>query len=256
MFLSEGDAFAKLNQLFGNITLKDVAQYRAYWETINPTDEYQIYLCWLYAMVTVNMSEKKSTPIFEDLADLSYRPLNQTDVRNVFVRHRAGMHNMAAEAISEFSMSYWANPGYFRAAAAANAIERDRLLKKYTDRGLKRIGFTKMSFLIELLYPLSANVVCIDRHVARWFEVNAKKINRKSYIFLESHWLGLCQHYNVPSPLARHILWDKCQESLRTKTQISHDLESPDYWAAGLKRRLETSSETLQEKVELLHAIG
>lgn len=80
---------------------------------------------------------------------------------------------------------------------------RDRL---QSIRGLAR---TKASFAVCLADPLGAEVVCIDRHMARLLlGYNPKSIKRADYDRAEHEILALARGVNAPAFAVQWCLWD------------------------------------------------
>ena len=98
---------------------------------------------------------------------------------------------------------------------------RNRLVKKFFG-----IGLAKVSFAMEMCYPLYCGVVCLDTHILQMYGVDPRKgCGRAVYEEMEAHWIKICLDKGYPSAITRHILWDKIQNKRNTR-YWSHVLEA------------------------------
>jgi len=92
-----------LYNLFSKINEQDVYRYQRFWSEMHPFTEIDYYRSWLYALITVYMPEKRSTPLFEHLADINPRTMTFDYVDALLRRHRTGMYNVVGKAIADFT---------------------------------------------------------------------------------------------------------------------------------------------------------
>lgn len=80
---------------------------------------------------------------------------------------------------------------------------RLRLAKQHTG-----LALTKATFAACLLYPLDADLACVDVHIARLFTGQAKLLRHKDYIRVEAGIRDIGQRAGLPTFLTQWALWD------------------------------------------------
>ena len=80
-----------------------------------------------------------------------------------------------------------------------------------------------------MIDPLFARVLCGDVHHLRAYgmadlKYTKSKVGVGKYKAMEQHWIENCQRLNVPSYIARCIMWDEIQKQ-----------PDSDYWGYVLK---------------------
>lgn len=196
-----------------------LAKYESYWLRLTPDGVRESYLRWMFAFASVNTGWAQNVALYRAWSALPYNA-DVSQFEAAVHASRAGLYKRAAHA-SEFAKAYWANPTPFMPSPGESLADvRARVIETMKHRGLKGIGLAKISFALELLKPGSCDVVCIDRHVARWFGVETRNavgtnepvsMSDELYYRIETAWLDLCKKYKKPSPILRHALWDSVQ---------------------------------------------
>ena len=105
------------------------------------------------------------------------------------------MQNNRTNYIGKFSDAFWGNPSDY---LARNTDEgwtewRDRLAK-----GILGLGKAKTSFAIEMMFPLEAQVVCMDTHLFQAYGLDQTKDSRR-YKEIEDYWLGMWSQVKIHS---------------------------------------------------------
>jgi endonuclease III len=136
-----------------------------------------------------------------------WRWLNKGDeLKNLIHSSRVGMQNNRARYIEKFAQDYWQNPdSYLYSLQNGWVSHRDSLAEKTLG-----LGPAKTSFSIELCYPNSAYIACMDTHLFQVYGLNQTK-DLNMYEKIEAHWLDMSRMWNVPPYIARCIFWDKKQ---------------------------------------------
>jgi len=83
----------------------------------------------------------------------------------------------------------------------------------------------KTSFAIEMIRPLDAQIICIDRHMFKafgWEDVD-RGASPAQYTYYEDYWNELSNSYGIPPVISRNLFWDKVQKQ-----------DSSMYWAKYL----------------------
>jgi thermostable 8-oxoguanine DNA glycosylase len=86
---------------------------------------------------------------------------------------------------------------------------RNKLVNK-----LNKLGMAKTSFALEMLHPLTAKTICIDRHMFKafgWENVDVSS-TKKQYEYFEDYWLDLSEEYKISPAISRNLFWDIIQQ--------------------------------------------
>ena len=118
---------------------------------------------------------------------------------------KVGLHNNRVRFISQFAEKFWSNPEEYKYQGGDWQEFRDRLVKN-----ILGLGIAKVSFSLEMIYPNQAKVTCMDTHLFQAYGLDQSK-DATRYKEIENYWLDMCSMWNVPSYIARCILWDRKQ---------------------------------------------
>ena len=124
----------------------------------------------------------------------------------------AGMHNNRCAYITEFSEFFWDHPDWFWKHAHETWTQyRDRIREASVG-----IGRAKSSFVVEMMYPQPAEVICTDTHVMQLYgkapgAIGEGRVSDKEELQMETHWVNTCKARGLPPVLARWIFWDRKQ---------------------------------------------
>ena len=131
------------------------------------------------------------------------------------------MQNNRTNYIGRFSDAFWGNPSdYLTRNTGEGWTEwRDRLAKS-----ILGLGKAKTSFAIEMMFPLEAQVVCMDTHLFQVFGLNQTK-DAKKYNDIEEHWLKRSAEVGIAPYMARCISWDRNQNRKNSR-----------YWSKVLEK--------------------
>ena len=124
----------------------------------------------------------------------------------LIVDARVGLHNNRVRFISQFAQKFWQDPDWYKYQGGDWQQFRNRLVKE-----ILGLGIAKVSFALEMIYPNRARVTCMDTHLFQAYGLDQSKDARR-YLEIENYWLGMCRMWNVPSYIARCILWDRKQD--------------------------------------------
>ncbi len=90
---------------------------------------------------------------------------------------------------------------------------------------LPKLGLAKTSFAIEMLFPHTAQIICIDRHMFKafgWEDVD-RQCSDAQYHYYENYWVDMSNEYNLAPVISRNLFWDQIQQQ-----------DSSMYWAKYL----------------------
>lgn len=190
-----------------------VRDYLGYWLTLMPRTHKEYYQRWLFSYISVRQRWEDNIRGFLALKRLPAPLPSAALVCQALVDGRLGLCNNRAVWLYAFSRAFWADPGswYPRPGEALSDCRR-RL-----SRRLQGLGQAKISFVLEMLCPASSEVVCLDAHMLKLYGCNSAKVNATDYQAAESHWLSLCRRLRKPSPMVRHIYWDRLRGRADTR---------------------------------------
>jgi thermostable 8-oxoguanine DNA glycosylase len=211
--------YVELEEFFSNLDYTRVAAYKAYWKSITPVNDSEVFQRWLFAFMSVHTSWKANIIGYEAIKDW-WVWLNRWDyLKEAIDRSRVGMQNNRTKYIEEFAYKFWENPSVYRKDAKESWIDfRNRL--KDTTLGL---GLAKTSFALEMCYPTSAKLTCLDTHMFQAYSLNQVK-DIKCYEKLEQHWVDMCTMWNISPYIARCLYWDT-KQGFPNSRYWSHVLE-------------------------------
>ena len=209
---------ATVENFFESIRDKDILTYNEYWAELKPQTDRAAFRRYLFAFMSVHTSWKNNCKGYNAIKQFSRWTIEKTDQLqfwnynsdDLFKRirdTRVGMQNNRTNYIGLFSDTFWDNPSdYLVRNSNESWIEwRDRLAKK-----ILGLGKAKTSFAIEMLYPLEAQVVCMDTHLFQIYGLNQTK-HLKLYNDIEADWLERSEQRGIAPYMARCLYWDKNQ---------------------------------------------
>lgn len=225
---------ATTNRLHGAVeeavesVLDRCEHYANYMRQISPVTPHDVFRRYLFAYCTVNLSWESSVRLYTLLGALHW-PASEADIRAAFIEARAGFQETRPRYIADFSGRY-----FHGLASYIKFTYRPGTSWTSWRHGLEKrilgLGRVKISFSMELIYPESTEIVCLDRHMlGRVFHQDPSAgISESTYMHCEKRWVDCCRHYHVAPGIARLAYWDWMQGR-----------EDPDYWAFVFKQHKE-----------------
>lgn len=207
----------------------EIARYKRHLTRMKPSTPEDIFRRWLFAYASVHTTWKLNCKLYYALRGLEWLGDKEALKRNI-VGARAGFHNRRADYIYDFSQYYWEHPDWFRKSKHENWYDyRNRI-----ERSAKGIGHAKGAFVVEMTYPLEAQVVCVDTHILQMYgftpaEISNPGVKRQDLNTVEKHWVTCCNIRGVPPTLARWLYWDRKQGHSDSR-YWSYLFEEEDYY--------------------------
>lgn len=127
----------------------------------------------------------------------------------MFKQTGGGMFNHKAEGVHNLHTHWTTNKQLFEPDTDNWQSWRDNIANS-----LKRLGLAKTSFAIEMVRPMDAQIICIDRHMFKafgWENVD-KACSSNQYRYYEDYWLELSSNANVAPVVSRNLFWDQIQQ--------------------------------------------
>lgn len=196
--------------LIGSVTQDEVDRYSQYWRTIRPITLEERFRRWLFSYCSVRATWKMNKNTY---ALLSTEPWQtKEELRALLERARIGMYEVRTEGIWQLGNIARYNPILLMGHLGDWQEWRDHLVSQ-----LFGLGMAKVSFALEMCHPIDCRVVCFDTHILRMYGTSSDKLTPKLYHEMEDHWLAVCDQHKYPSPMVRHILWDRIQKKPDTR---------------------------------------
>jgi thermostable 8-oxoguanine DNA glycosylase len=208
---------------FASLTQGEIEFQTSYWSALQPINDTERFQRALFAYTSVHTSWKSNIAAYSLIKEW-WVWMNQWHILDEKLRKSgAGLYNNRVRFIKDFSEKYWSNPSFYHKAEQESwTVYRNRIEKKIIG-----LGMAKSSFFIEMLYPTTAEITCLDTHLFQLYGLDQSK-NAKLYQDIEAHWVRMCFEYNVPCYVARCIYWDRKQGHTNSR-YWSHVLEEGDF---------------------------
>lgn len=205
---------------FQGYSNSDVVSYVSYWDGLAVRNDVDLFRRFLFAFMSVHTTWESNVAGYKAIRDHERWLGTRNGLRTALVQSGAGFHNNRAKWITRFADDYWAGPqAWRRAPREAWQVYRDRL-----ERSILGLGPAKVSFALELAFPLEAEVVCLDVHMLRLYGAKPEKVRVGEYERMEHDWLGRARAVELPSFIVKQMHWDRMQGQPDSR-YWSHTLE-------------------------------
>lgn len=202
--------YKKVSDFFSSIEQETVDRYISYWKTIIPTNDQQYFNCWLFAFLSVHTTWQRNVSSYKLLTSVDLKSKEELEL--LIKGAGVGLHTVRSKGIWKFYNDFWSDPKWWYKQEKESWVEfRERAMDR-----LFGIAEAKTSFAVELAHPENCRVVCLDTHMLQLYGC-ASHISYEKYKRCEKHWLAQCDDHGIPSPIARHIYWDRIQKQPDTK---------------------------------------
>ncbi len=196
-----------------------IDEYSNYWDNIAPVTDEEYYNRWVFAFLSVHTSWSSNVKGYLSLAEAKY-PDKET-LYKLIQESGVGLSPMRTKGIWKFKESFERDPSFWKKRTDETWVQfRDR-----TADEAHGIALAKTAFAIEMCYPTTCEVVCLDTHMLQLYKAKTETTPSPSkYKTLEQHWINACKSRNIPPFIARNIFWDKVQKQSNS-TYWSHVFE-------------------------------
>ena len=197
-----------VERAFTDYTNSDAVRYVEYWGEQAARSPAQLFRRFLFAYCSVHTTWEGNINGYKAISDFDKWKGSHTGLRTKLLRSGVGLHNNRAKWIDGFSQDFWADPvQYTRGAREGWSQYRDRL----EDR-IVGLGPAKVSFALEMAYPLEAEVLCLDVHMLRLYGVkDQSKVKVGQYERYEADWMNRARAVGLPSYIIKQLHWDRVQ---------------------------------------------
>jgi thermostable 8-oxoguanine DNA glycosylase len=197
--------FSPVENLFNGLDTAEVQTYKTYWDSVAPRNDTEIFQRYLFAFMSVHTTWEANVKGYEAIKDWTNWFKNDEKLMELIKGSRVGLHNNRVRFISRFAQKFWQDPEWYKYDGGNWQTFRNRLVKN-----ILGLGIAKVSFSLEMIYPNTAKVTCMDTHLFQAYGLDQSK-DANRYSTIENHWLDMCSMWQVPSYIARCILWDRKQ---------------------------------------------
>ena len=206
--------------------------YKEYFKDITPKNKMDIYNRFIFAFCSVHTTWESNIRGYNMLKDNTSTDLRT--IKPIIKRAGLGLNNVRSKAIKLFTKAF--NEDYKQFTKRRAESWQDYALR--LEKNIYGLGHAKTRFAIELLYPVSAKVCCVDTHVIQWAKQNPNKMSRALYNKIEQGWLNHSKQKGLNPVEARWKWWDNKQ-----------GYEHPRYWSHVLEtQELKTKYGELNER--------
>ncbi len=192
---------------FNDYSNSDATRYVDYWAGLEAKTDAQLFRRFLFAYMSVHTTWESNVNGFKAISDYEAWKGSHSGLRTRLVRSGVGLHNNRAKWIDEFSDTFWLDPSAYRRRPREAWFEyRDRL-----EQAIVGLGPAKVSFALELAFPLSADVLCLDVHMLRLYGKKDQNLKKGEYRAYESDWVSRARAVELPPYIVKQIHWDRVQ---------------------------------------------
>lgn len=180
--------------------------YKKYFkEVIKPKTKMDIYNRFIFAFCSVHTTWQNNLKGYEILKN--NKETDKIILKEKIKKSSLGMYNVRSQAISEFTKKF--NTNYKQFTKRSN--ESWQTYAERLEKNIYGLGFAKVRFAIELLYPNSAKICCVDTHVIQLHKQNPNKMNKTLYKKIEKGHLNRAKLKKISPVQLRWEFWDKKQ---------------------------------------------
>lgn len=197
---------ATVEKFFHSIKTDEIDRHCELWNKIIPDTSEEIFKRYLFAFLSVHTTWENNIKAYQELKHWYKWISNRELLRHKLQESKVGLHNTRTNYLMKFAEDFWSNSKkYIKQKTETWAECRDRL-----EKNILGLGLAKSSFALEMIYPLSAHVVCLDTHLFQLYSLDQSK-DKNKYKKLENHWTQWANMFNIPSYIARSIYWNRNQ---------------------------------------------
>jgi hypothetical protein len=193
---------------FTNYTNDEACRYVDYWDKLTARTDSDLFRRFLFAYMSVHTTWESNVSGYKAIKSFEPWLGDRRGLRGALVKSGVGLHNNRSVWIDGFANDFWANPqGFRRQVRESWPAYRSRLEARITG-----LGPAKVSFALELAYPLQAEVLCLDVHMLRLYGVrDPAKLKVGQYERLEADWVARARAVELPPYIVKQIHWDRAQ---------------------------------------------
>lgn len=193
-----------IERFFASIKTEEIEKTSDVWHTLACENQSDRFQRWLFAFCSVHTSYKSNMAGYE-MIKYWWEWINRPDALQERIDiSRMGLTNNRTKFLTLFALDYWRRPNFYEKQENETWVQcRDRLVEQ-----ILGLGKAKVSFALEMIYTFEAEVFCADTHLFQAYGKD-QQTDLKEYESIERHWIQQSKIWNVPSAIARAILWNR-----------------------------------------------
>jgi len=202
------------------IKQETVIRYLNYWCEIQPISLIDRWRRWLFAALSIRARWQANRAAYLQLAAGGWQ--TKQELRTQLEQTRIGLPGIRTDTVWTLYRCLDLMPQVF---AMPPALDWQRWRSRLADT-IIGMGMAKTSFALELCFPATCQVVCLDTHIRQLYGLEPSDgLPKRKYRELEKHWVETCRSMSYSPVLVRHILWDEKQG--KTDTRYWSDVFAP-----------------------------
>lgn len=200
----KSDKFEEVEAFFASIKPEESARHIKLWEKLSCRNEVDRFLRWIFAFCSVHTTYENNMRGYLALRNWTEWFNRPDKLRERIEESRIGLHEVRTKGIMNFAVKFWNDPSEFARKKGETWVQaRNRIVENV--HGLAK---AKVSFALEMTDMMGCEVFCADVHLFRFYGLSQNK-DLKRYEEIEKHWVQFSKIWNVPSPIARGIYWNR-----------------------------------------------
>ena len=211
----------KVAKFFSSIRDKEISNYNNYWSQLQPRFIVEAFKRYVFAFLSVHTTWENNCKAYNMLKDFNKWKDNEALLHKKLVQSRVGMQNNRTKYLNKFIKDFWSDQAKFVVKEDEESWTewRDRLVKS-----ILGLGKAKVSFALEMKYPVDAQVACMDTHLFQVYGLDQTK-DSKHYNTIEADWVDRSNKRGLAPYMARCLYWDKNQNRKNSR-----------YWSKVLEK--------------------
>jgi hypothetical protein len=192
---------------FKDISNSDAVRYVDYWGGLAAETDADLFERFLFAFMSVHTTWESNVRGFKAIREFD-RWIDDDDALEGRLRTSgAGLYANRTRFIGEFGHRFWADPSFYRRRTReAWPVYRDRL-----EADILGLGPAKVSFALEMAFPLEAEVLCLDVHMLRLYGRRGVGLRVGEYERMEADWVARSRAAEIPAYIVKQVHWDNKQ---------------------------------------------
>ena len=197
----------KVAKFFSSIRDKEISNYNNYWSQLQPRFIDEAFKRYVFAFLSVHTTWENNCKAYNILKDFNKWKDDEALLHKKLVQSGVGMQNNRTKYLNKFIKEFWADQAKFVVKEDGESWTewRDRLVKS-----ILGLGKAKVSFALEMMYPVEAQVACMDTHLFQVYGLDQSK-DSKHYNKIEADWVDRSNKRGLAPYMARCLYWDKNQ---------------------------------------------
>lgn len=211
----------QIKEIIASITDTEIEQNTKFWRAVVPTTIEQIQNCYIFAFLSIRSSWRQNVKGFDlwghgkilKIANAVLATPDDDPTRDakfaaleaMVEAARSGLEENRTKGVISLADASKNNPNLL-------LKQEGQTWEKYRRSLIKNIfflGMAKSSFVSELLYPETSEIVCFDVQMHKMLGMQHLTIGKRRYRELEKEWVSECKDRGVAPAIARHIVWSR-----------------------------------------------